>query len=207
MEHRSSLLVGLLGFGFVAYVLIKLASQINTHPDLDHFTPPPTKPPRSVEPRPSPTPTVGAAEMRRAADRQVATIELLVDVAASQYVDRARAQLRRSHYWLPEDIPCALSAKGPLKGKLANAPPPPEGVLVWTATLRCMNETVGYEITFPVNLVRADDRWEIDSSTQKVLSGEGYLGVDEREMTRIERDRILTPVPQPTSVFPGRSGL
>ena len=208
MEHRASLLVGILGFGFVAYVLIKLASQINTHPDLDHFTPPPTRPPRAAAPGPSPTPTVDVAEVKRVADWQRSTMELLVDVAASQYVDRARAQLRQSRYWVPEDIPCTLSAKGPLKGDaVLSAKPPREGVWVWAGTFRCMNETDGYEITFPVNLVFEDGRWEIDASTQKVLSEGGYLGISMREMTRAERSLVLTPALRPTIVFPGRSGL
>ena len=85
MEHRGSLVIGLLGFGFVAYVLIRAASMINTHPDLDHFVPTPTKrlPGEIVSPDPTPTIDPVAAQLvddsevdQALPDRQTVSVQL-----------------------------------------------------------------------------------------------------------------------------------
>jgi hypothetical protein len=207
MEHRGCLVIGLLGFGSVAYVALKLASRIDTHPDLEHFKPPPTRTPEIVREGPPPTPTMDAAEMQRVADRQHAARDLLINVAASQYVDQARLQLKGSRSWVSDDIPCAPSTNGPPKGRFANSRPPPEGVLAWTATVRCMDEKNGYEVTFPVNLVLEGGRWEIDGSTQNVLSRAGYFNVEIREMTESEFDVARKPAPLPPIFSSGRSGF
>lgn len=204
MEHRASLVVGLLGFGFVAYVLIKLASQINTHPDLDHFKPPPKGRSRRGASGPPPTPDEG---QRRLSIRDLSTMELLVDTAASRYVDRARMQFRQTHSWVPEDVPCTLREKRPVNGgRGPSAAPAREGVEVWGGTFRCMSEKGSFDITFYVNLAFENGRWEIEAETEKVLWEGGYLPVSWQGMSPYENSRALTPAPLPTVVIPERFG-
>lgn len=205
MEHKGSLLVALGGFGFVAFVLIKLASQIDTKPDLDHFKPPPTERPRQEEPPPRPpTPTTDLAEARRAADVTRSTMELLVDVAASQYEGRARAQLKGANPWVPADIPCELRSKGPHKShRRRPAEHTGPDAVTWEGTFRCMDERFAYDVTFPVGLVFEGGLWRIDAETQAILSSEDrYLTISWRKVPEDEHKLALTPVPRPTAEFP-----
>jgi len=185
LEHRASLVVGLVGFGFVAFVLISLASRINTHPDIDHFVPPPTPTRSAARSRAT---AADLREARRVADGEQSTKELLVDAAASRYTDRAREQLRRFHTGLPADIPCERLAKRPTRGSAVYpASPPGPGVEIWQASIRCLTPSIGFDVVFPVSLVREGDRWEIESETRAAFEPTGrYLNVAIRQLSSDE---------------------
>ena len=206
MEHRGTLVIGLLGFGFVAYVLIKAASVVNTHPDLDHFVPTPTKPVAGEVALRDPTPTIDRVAARLADDSEVATMELLVDVAAAQYLDRAREQLRGLYSWLPADFPCELRSKKPSYGKAGVSDETRRrGTYAWVATIRCMDEKQGYEVTVPLNFVFEDGRWDLDPATRAVLNSGGLLAATTRSMPADEHRLALTPAARPTLLFPRRT--
>jgi hypothetical protein len=192
LEHRASLVVGLVGFGFVAFVLISLARLINTHPDIDHLTPPPKPTSRS-------RPPVPASERRaaqHAADLEQSTKELLVDAAASRYTDRAREQVRRFHAGLGADVSCEPQAKRPARGGgVIPSDLPASEAEIWQATIRCRTPTTGFEVVFPVCLVRDGERWEIEAETRAILdSGDRPLKVSIRELTPDEFRFAQSPV-------------
>ena len=205
MEHRGSLIIGLLGFGFVAFVLIKAASQINTHPDLDHFVPTPTRTVAGEAAAPDPTPTVDPAERRRIDDSQLAAIDLIVDVAAAQYLDRVREQVREAYPGVPADFPCELRSKSPLRGKPAMSEElRRRGRDARFATYVCLDEAQGYEVTCPMGLVYEDGWWEIDPETRAALSSGAFLKVSIRRMSNGELQGTLRSAPRPAPAFPVR---
>lgn len=202
MEQKGAILVGLVGFGFVGFVLIKLASQINTNPQPEHYKPSPVPTPSGPEPYRSPTPD--PYEQKRAADRERSTLELLVDVAASQYAGRVGVHAHNASPWSSEDAACVLVDRGPAKKQppaSAGSGSERERSFRYEGTFRCMAGDSGVWVIVPVDMLFTGGRWEIHPETRKVLDEGGLLDASWRVMTTAEIRRELTPAPQPAQDF------